>query len=152
MKISGDVAVNLDGTVKIVFDRPTVWAIITARYGSFTVTGKGDGMAYTLPSGKEIELQVSYVDQAGNPAAVDGPVTWASSNTAILTIVAEPTDSTICMATTIGPVGTAQVTATADADLGTGVKSLVTMLDVTVVAGEAVAGTIAPVGEPTPVP
>jgi hypothetical protein len=39
-----------------------------------------------------------------------------------------------------------QITATADADLGAGVRNLVTVCDITIVAGEAVAGTIAPIG------
>jgi hypothetical protein len=47
-------------------------------------------------------------------------------------------------------VGQAQVTATCDADLGDGVRELITLCDIEVVGGEAVAGTIQPVGEPDP--
>ena len=43
------------------------------------------------------------------------------------------------------------MTATADADLGEGVRRLTTVCDIEVVAGEAVSGTIQPVGEPEPV-
>jgi hypothetical protein len=44
------------------------------------------------------------------------------------------------------------MTAYADADLGERVRELATTMDVTVMAGEAVAGTITPVGEPEPIP
>ena len=53
-------------------------------------------------------------------------------------------------ATASGETGTAQITATADADLGEGVRELITLLDVNVVAGEAVAGTISVVGSAQP--
>jgi hypothetical protein len=41
-------------------------------------------------------------------------------------------------------------TATADADLGEGVSEIVCTMDVEVVAGTAVVGTITPTGEPQP--
>ena len=44
-------------------------------------------------------------------------------------------------------IGDCQISCKADADMGEGVRELVTLLDVTVVGGEAVAGTITPVGE-----
>jgi hypothetical protein len=43
------------------------------------------------------------------------------------------------------------VSASADVDLGTGVKQLVTTADIGLVAGEAVSGTIQPVGDAVPV-
>ena len=49
-------------------------------------------------------------------------------------------------------LGQVQITATADADLGEGTRELVTLMDVTIVAGEAVAGVIQPLGEATPIP
>jgi hypothetical protein len=48
-------------------------------------------------------------------------------------------------------LGTAQVVATADVDLGAGVQSLITTMDITVVAGQAVAGTISPTGPAEPI-
>jgi hypothetical protein len=123
---------------------------VTAVYDRFKVEGKGNQM-YTLPVDKLIKVQVSYVDAHGNPAAVDGDVTWASSNPEVAHIDVDQGDSTICTVSAIGEVGTSQITATADADLGAGVRELVTLLDVTVVAGEAVAGTINVVGEAQPI-
>jgi hypothetical protein len=42
----------------------------------------------------------------------------------------------------LGPIGPVQIQATADADLGEGTRSITAMLDVTVIAGEASAGSI----------
>jgi hypothetical protein len=109
-------------------------------------------MAYTLPVGKQVEVQVSYVDAAGNPAAVDGLVAWDSSDQSVVDVLVDDNDSTLATVRAEGGVGNCQVTATADADLGAGTRSLVTTMDVTCVAGEAVAGTIAPVGEPVDIP
>jgi hypothetical protein len=61
-------------------------------------------------------------------------------------------DSTICTVEPLGPLGQVQVIATADADLGTGRRALITTIDIDIVSGEAVAGTIAPVGESVPLP
>ena len=124
-------------------------ALVTLTYRDFIITARGETMAYTLASGMQVHLSVSYVDAAGNPAAVDGPVQWATSDTAIATVTAEV--DTAAVLKTVGPIGQIQVTVTADVDLGAGVKNLVTPVDVAVVAGEAVAGTIEPVGPAEPV-
>ena len=81
---------------------------------------------------------------------VDGPVVWTSSDDNILNVTVDPSDSSLCTVQSLTTVGQAQVVATADADIGTGVKTLVTTMDVSVVAGEAVAGTITPVGSASP--
>ena len=108
-------------------------------------------MAYTLPSGMKCDVAVAYVDANGNPAQVDGEVAWSSSNDAICTATVDTGDSTMCSISAVGGIGDVQVTATADADLGGGTRELVTLLDVHIVAGEAVAGTISPVGEAAPI-
>lgn len=109
-------------------------------------------MAYTLPADMQVEVKVSYVDASGNPAGVDGAVVWDTSDATIAKVVVNSADSTLCEVIAPGPVGNAQVTATADADLGAGTTPLITTLDVTVVAGQAVAGTISPVGPAEPIP
>lgn len=123
---------------------------ITIFYEAFRITAQGKRIMYTLPVDHEVKMQVSYVDSEGNPAVVDGPVQWASSDTTLASIAVDANDSTIVTVTPVGPTGQVQITATADADLGAGVKSLVTTCDISLVAGEAVAGTIVPVGAPTP--
>jgi hypothetical protein len=77
-------------------------------------------------------------------------VSWASSDETIARVVVDAGDTTGASVEAQGKIGQAQITATADADLGTGVRELVTLMDLTVVAGEAVAGTIEPVGAPIP--
>ena len=107
-------------------------------------------MAYTLPVGMRVEVQVAYVDAGGNPAIIDGLVSWDSSDHNIVTAEVDADDNTLCMLTALGGVGDAQVTATADADLGAGSRPLTTLMDVHVIAGEAVAGTISVTGEAQP--
>lgn len=109
-------------------------------------------MAYTLPSDKLVMVRVEYVDSHGNPANVDGDVTWDTSAPEVATVDPDAGDSRLCTITASGTLGTSQISAHADADLGSGTRALVTILDVTTVAGEAVAGTISPVGEPAPIP
>lgn len=118
----------------------------------FKITLEGSHVMYNLPVGMQVQMQVAYVDSGGNAAAVDGDVTWESSDPAIATATVDAADSTIVTVTPVGPAGQVQVTATADADLGSGVRELITIADITVVAGEAVAGTISPVGAATPIP
>ena len=142
---------SLDLNLRVPEPTPEGFTIITVQYGRFTATAKGDQMAYTLPAGMMCSVQVAYVDANGNPASVDGEVTWTSSNDAIATAVVDPSDSTLCSISAIGGIGDAQITATADADLGGGTRELVTLLDVHIIAGEAVAGTISPVGEAQPI-
>jgi hypothetical protein len=122
----------------------------TISDGKTTVTAKGDVM-YTMPILYQVALQVSYVDAGGNPASVD-TVTWNSSNSNIVTFTVDTTDQTKCTIQSTNTVGSSQITATADVDLGAGVKNIVSLLDVSVVAGEAVAGTINVVGTATPIP
>lgn len=144
---------QLGGTLKFVVEEdttPTIAAMLTVEYEGFKLTARGDVM-YTLGADHAVNMQVSYVDAAGNPAAVDGAVTWASSDTTMATIDVDASSSMIVKVTPVGPLGQVQITATADADLGAGVKSLVTVADIQIVAGEAVAGTIAPVGDPIPI-
>jgi hypothetical protein len=70
----------------------------------------------------------------------------------MVTVAVDTADSTKCAITPVGAVGSAQVTATADVDMGAGVQNLITTLDLSLVAGEAVAGVINVVGDPVPIP
>jgi hypothetical protein len=126
------------------------YAKLTITFENFTITAKGDVM-YTLPVDNLVNMQVGYVDSAGNPAKVDGDVEWASSDEALVTVEVDAQDSTIVRVIPAGKLGQVQVTATADADLGDGVRQLITTCDIDVVAGEAVAGTVSPIGEPQPI-
>jgi hypothetical protein len=146
---------QIGGTLQITTrKKPKGAAIVTLRYDEFSVTTmilEDEKMTYTLPNDHKVQVQISYVDAKGNPAAVDGPVAWASSNDAVLTVEVDAADSTICWVVPATQLAQAQVVATADADLGAGVTQITTTMDVTIVAGQAVSGTIAPVGAPVPI-
>jgi hypothetical protein len=124
-------------------------ARMTFSFAGASFTGD-DGMAITLPDDAPIQVKVTWVDAKGNVAIVDGATTWTSSDDANVSVVVDSTDST--MATMSSPAGgtlvTAQVSASADADRGSGVETIIAMVDVTVVAGTAVGGTISPVPAP----
>lgn len=124
-------------------------AIITIRYQGFTVTMEGKDMAYTLPSGMKVDIKVAYIDLAGNPAVVDGDVEWSTSDPSLASVTATGPDSAVIH--TMGPVGQCQIIATADADLGEGVRELITPMDLTIAAGEAISGTISPTGPAQPI-
>jgi hypothetical protein len=130
---------------------PEAKPILTVTYGRFIATAE-ETMAVTLPAGHQITVEVSYVDNKGNPASVDGEVAWTSSNSEIAEVTVDPADSMTATVQAIGGIGDAQITATADADLGEGTKELVTFLDMHVIPGEAVAGTINVVGTTEPIP
>jgi hypothetical protein len=143
----------LGGTLKFLVEpEARAGAIITISYDGLTLTAWGDGMAYKLPNDMQVNVKVSYVDAKGNPAMVDGDVEWDSSDATIVAVHVNPDDSQNAAVVPTGKTGQVQVTATADADLGSGVRELVTIMDVEVLAGEAVAGTIEPVGDPVPIP
>jgi len=145
--------------VEIVFSNPlqimevpipdTGGALLTIAYEKFVITMKGDEVMYNLPADHTVTMQVSYVDGAGNPAKVDGAVTWFTANEELATIEVDPNDNTICKVIPVA-VGRTQVSAKADADLGEGTRELLTVCDIMIVAGEAVAGSIQPVDEPQP--
>ena len=71
-------------------------------------------------------------------------------NPEIADIEVDPDDGTICKVIPRG-LGRTQVSAKADADLGEGVRELLTVCDIMIVAGEAVAGSIQPAGEQEPI-
>lgn len=147
------VNINLRGTLALV-EPPAPGPImvqVTSRFDGIVVKGVGD-MAYTLPDDKTIFVKVEYQDARGHPAAVDGDVTWTTSDEMIANVGVKQGESTEAQIIPGANLGQAQITASADADLGAGVTSVVCTMDVTVVAGSAVIGTITPTGEPQPFP
>jgi hypothetical protein len=125
-------------------DAPRIaWAL---SFGHINRVSGVDAMAFVLASDQLVTAQIKAVDAKGNPARIDGAPVWASSDEGVVTVIA--TDGETAAIAAVGPVGTAQVQVTVDADLGEGVRPLTGTLDVEVVASEAVAVTIVP-GEPT---
>ena len=81
-------------------------------------------------------LSIQAVDAKGNPAQLDGAPVFSVADEKLLTITTSPDGRATIAA--VGPVGTTQVSVTADADLGAGVKTIAATLDVQVIASEAV--------------
>lgn len=105
----------------------------------------------TLTDSQQCPLEVSFQDKKGNPATVDGTPSWSVSDETILEIVPD-TDGMTATVKAIGPLGNAQVVVKADADkTAEGQREIVGILEVTVVAGEAVA-TIVAAGAPSEQP
>ena len=119
-----------------------IWSIQFSPYeGVFGVRE----MAFMLADNQQVTATIQAVDAKGNPARIDGAPVWASSDAAILTVTSDGEMGATIAA--VGPIGTAQVQVTVDADLGAGVRPLTGIMDVEVVGSEAVALTIVP-GEP----
>lgn len=95
-------------------------------------------MSLLLTDVQRVSLAISPKSAAGNPTAVDGAPAWSSSDDTVLTVEAAA-DGLSAVATTTGKLGTAQVRVEADADVGSGVTPLNAVLDVEVLASEAVA-------------
>ena len=153
-KVQGEVNVEVE-PIEVPPSESEIVASVSVTLDGITVTLTGGHMAYTLPSGKMVTLKISYKDAKGNPAKIDGLVQWESTDPRVISIhPVEPTaenpnaDKSLALAVTEQVIGTVQIKARADADLGEGVKELITLLDMEHVAGEAVTGTIEPVGPP----
>ena len=99
-------------------------------------------------AGSRATVSVEWKDQSGHAVKVDGPTQWASSVPATVECVVATGNPQIANLYAPGPVGSAQIQATADADLGEGQKAVTATLDVTVIAGEAIGGDIT--FKPTP--
>ena len=100
------------------------------------ITVTGEITMITLTDLQKVTCSIQPVDAMGNPAQVDGVPEWSVSDSAMLT-VAPSSDGLTAVVSTVGPIGTAQVTVTADADLGEGVVSISGVLDVTITGSQA---------------
>jgi len=97
---------------------------------------KGDINMITINENQKVKLTANPVTAKGNPAVIDGPVTWqvvSGSNFITLT----PVDNFSVYAVAVGPVGVATIKASADSDLGTPVSIISNTITVEVVAGPA---------------
>jgi hypothetical protein len=96
-----------------------------------------------LVLGHQGTATVEWVNQDGSPAKVDGPTVWSSSDPAVLTCEVS-TGNPLIANLHAETVGTAEITASADADLGGGVRMVTATLGFSVVGaqGEAVGGAL----------
>lgn len=94
-------------------------------------------MALILTDIQKVSLSISPKSAAGNPAAVDGVPVWQVSDENVLSLQTAE-DGMSAVVSTTGQLGTAQVSVSADADLGEGVQTITGVLDVEVKASAAV--------------
>lgn len=95
-------------------------------------------MSLILPIDRVVTLSIQPVDAAGNPAPVDGAPVWASSDEALVTVVAAE-DGLSAELRPVGALGLAQISVSADALMGPEIRNLTGLLEVQIVGGEAVA-------------
>ena len=96
----------------------------------------------TVTSGSRYSLAVTWEDADGQPAKVDGKTTWTSSDPAKATVTAGTGNSQIATLVSLGPTGNVQIQASADADMGDGMKPVTSVMDITIIGGEAESGNI----------
>ena len=99
-------------------------------------------------------LSVAWKDAGGGTVKVDGPTTWSSTDDAIVKVTGGSSNPLITNIQAVGPVGSTEVHANADADLGAGVVPVTAVIAITVIAGQAVGGdiTFTPTGTHPPSP
>lgn len=106
----------------------------------FYTTKKGKqiklGGSMFLKINEKLPLSVSFADAQGNAAKVDGAPAWALSDASIGDLIVAADG----MSAEFAPkaVGACKVQVNADADMGSGIKSILGELDVEVLALEAV--------------
>jgi len=80
------------------------------------------GQEFKQADGSDPALNIT--DSRGNPAAVDGVPIWASSDETVLRVTPAVNGMSAAVET-VGPGGPAHITVSADADLGSGVSTIV---------------------------
>ena len=98
-----------------------------------------------LTADQQVQLTISGEDKYGNPVDISGDVFWRSSDESV--IVLTSTTKTSAVAAAVGPVGTASVTVSNDADQD-GIGDFQGSLAIDVVAGD-IAEIAITAGEPT---
>jgi len=96
----------------------------------------------TMQSGSRATLSVEWKQANGQPARVDGETAWTSSDESVIELSESAGNSQIVTLISLGPTGTVQIQASADADMGDGMKPVTSVMDITVIGGEAEGGEI----------
>jgi len=90
-----------------------------------------------LSDSQQVDLSVAFKDKKGNVAAVEN-IQFATSDASILTVDQDTADPSKAVVKAVGPLGSGQVSVTADSLVGEGEAQIVGTLDIQVVAGQAV--------------
>lgn len=100
-------------------------------------------MAYTMMDDGEASVVIRAVDAKGNPAPLDGIPAWSTSDDTLLTVT-PAVDGLSAQIAAVGPLGATQLKVTADARMGPEVVEIMGVLDIDIVAGEAVSIVLEP--------
>lgn len=92
----------------------------------------------TLTAGRAKPVNLVINDKRGNPAKLDGMPVWTSSDESVATVTPSE-DGMSATILSLGATGTAQISVSADADLGEGVRTMTGSALIDVIAGEAFA-------------
>lgn len=95
----------------------------------------------TITDTQKFTASVLPVDAKGNPAVLDGPVSFVAENASLVSVT-PGTDGLSAEIAALGPLGSTQVTISGDADLGVGVVTITATLQVDVIAGQAATFTV----------
>ena len=116
-------------------------AITTFQFDNYIFTG--ENMAATMSVGTIATVSVQWKDAGGNIVAVEkGTVKWASSDDTIARVEVSTGNPQIANVYAEDNIGTVQIQASGDADLGSGVQTVTASIDGTVIGGQAVGGDI----------
>ena len=116
-------------------------SIIFSVIGENSITQYKGVSMLILTDSQKCSIFISPVDAKGNLAEVQN-ITFKSTNPDVLDVVQDLEDPKKAVVVALGPLGSAQVSVQADADLGEGIETLEGILDVEVKAGKAVALTV----------
>ena len=61
--------------------------LIAVHFDGIVVIGDAGSMDTKIPEGKRIKLEALPKDVSGNPAPIDGNVTWTSADATLLQVV-----------------------------------------------------------------
>ncbi len=109
--------------------------------------------ALVLTDSQQVDVEVTgAVDKKGNPAQLDGNVTFASSDTSKLTVTVDPSNANKATLVAVGPLtdsgSPVVVSIDGDGKLGDGVSPIHDEISIVIAAGDAV-GFNTTVGTPT---
>lgn len=136
------IAIDWSARSLTIFFDDAVYFVLEIAIGRNIVKGSLP-MALTIKDSQKFSvLATRAVSAKGNIATLDGPLVWEVSDPLKLAQSSSPEG--VISFSAVGPLGTAQVRVTGDADMGEGIRAIAGVLDVEIIAGDAVSIVIEP--------